>query len=637
MKKHLLKLCSFTLALCFAGAINAQEAAKVNPEVMAPATMDKVYYTGAEVIDAPQDAQDFRYPGVAIGRTFYDLQSNGSNQRRIVSHGNGELSAVWTMSLDEFDASFPGRGTGYNYWNGNEWGDFPTARLEGRRIGWPSVNVSSTGITTVVAHVSDPVFDNAGWVSRKEPGGSWVESPIISQVPQTTGLLWPRSVMDENDVLHAFALTTPVANMGAAYEGVDGHLLYYRSQDAGLNWDKFDVIVPGLDSSNYTAMGADAYALDANAGKVAFAHFDDWNDVSLYTSEDGGETWTRTLVNDFPLEKYVIDQGYTIDDIGGVDTLGPGGNPAADTAALKAIYTSDNAGSVVVDNDGKAHVFFGEMYVTDDVLTDGNSSYYPANNGLAYWNEDMAGERPITLTGALDVDGNGTLDIASTDDIALYFFSMSSMPNAVVDENNHLYLAYSAIMENYQSVDGQHYRHIYLMKSEDGGENWTDPLDVITKDLFDDDELFAFVEATFPTIAVDGKFLHLIYQQDYEPGLNVRGDMDPVFENEIVYLKFDKATLTLVEKVVRPEAFAMTLSPNPAEDIAQLSFDLKSEADINVALLSLDGKVISVQDQGTMNSGSHKTAFDVSDLASGMYLVKLTANNQAATMQLIVR
>lgn len=636
MKRRLLKLTS----LFFFGAaigLQAQGVVKVAPDVMKDQPFTKKEYTGTEPTEASANKNQTRYPGISIGETYYDLQSNGSNQRRIVSHGAGLQSATWTTSLDEFDTTFPNRGTGYNTGNGGNWGDIPASRLETLRTGWPSLSVKEDGSTIIVSHVSDPNAANAIWILNNDGSGTWTETGIQSNVPTTTGHLWPRSVVTEDGKLHVMALTTPVANMGAEYNGIDGHLLYYRSADNGQTWEVQDAVLPGLDSSNYLSMGADAYAMDANDGVIAFAHFDDWNDITVYKSEDGGDSWERIVVNDFPLEKYTFDDGYTIDDIGGVDTLGPGGNPTADSAALKSIYTSDNSGSVVVDNNGKIHLFYGEMYVSDATLADGNASYYPGTNGLAYWNEDMIGERPITLTGALDNDGNGVLDIAGIDNIATYFFSLSSMPYAVVDENNHMYLTYSAAMEDFTSVDEQHYRHVYLMKSEDTGETWTDPIDVISPELFDDEELYAFVEAVFPTISVDNQFVHLIFQQDYEPGLHVRGDEDASFLNEIIYLKFDRATLTLNEKVVQPEKFDMSLTPNPASDVAKLSFDLQKEAQIQIEIISLDGQVLNRQNLGSLSSGTYSEALDVQNLNAGMYMVKLVANQQAATMRLIVK
>ncbi|MCB0570476.1 MAG: hypothetical protein KDC66_11955 [Phaeodactylibacter sp.] len=79
-----------------------------------------------------------------------------------------------------------------------------------------------------------------------------------------------------NKTIHVICITTPLGNGGAEYEGVDGHPLYFRSTDAGLAWNKADVILPGLDSSTITFGRADTYAIDARDGTVAIGMFHGW-------------------------------------------------------------------------------------------------------------------------------------------------------------------------------------------------------------------------------------------------------------------------------------------------------------------------------------------------------------------------
>ncbi|MCB0805720.1 MAG: hypothetical protein KDC05_07960, partial [Bacteroidales bacterium] len=74
----------------------------------------------------------------AIGNTWYDTQSNRSMQTRLYLHGDGTLGAVWTKG-PEGAPSGPDRGTGYNYFDGDSWGDWPLEAIEdGAQAGWPS-------------------------------------------------------------------------------------------------------------------------------------------------------------------------------------------------------------------------------------------------------------------------------------------------------------------------------------------------------------------------------------------------------------------------------------------------------------------------------------------------------------------
>ena len=46
-------------------------------------------------------------------------------------------------------------------------------------------------------------------------------------------------------------LTAPTGLGGAIWNGLDGALVYYRSQDGGVTWDIKDMQLPTLDTSKY--------------------------------------------------------------------------------------------------------------------------------------------------------------------------------------------------------------------------------------------------------------------------------------------------------------------------------------------------------------------------------------------------
>ncbi len=57
-----------------------------------------------------------------IGDTRYDDQANASIQNRIYLYDDGTIGAAWTRAL--VDGTWTDRGTGYNYFDGNLWGEF---------------------------------------------------------------------------------------------------------------------------------------------------------------------------------------------------------------------------------------------------------------------------------------------------------------------------------------------------------------------------------------------------------------------------------------------------------------------------------------------------------------------------------
>ncbi|MFH1320688.1 MAG: T9SS type A sorting domain-containing protein [Bacteroidota bacterium] len=523
MKKILLLGCVIGIAM----SVNSQTyITKVHPSVDKPVLRSKNVISGYETnsnmsakqkasskISNPIPAGTFKKaPTEAIiGQTTYDLQSNSSVQNRIKNHGDGTISAIWTYS-ESYDAAAADRGTGYNFFNGTSWGSIPTSRIEPEKTGWPNIATTSTGNEVFLCH---NIAQSKLTMGISPIGsGSWTLSNITND-----DQIWNRMAIggSNGQTIHHISLRCPVANGGIVHKGVDGHLLYFRSLDGGITWDKQDQVITGIDSSKFKSMSGDSYSMAETRGDtVAFVYFGEFGDVLLAKSTDNGDNWTITVVNDFPLDKYDMD-GTDISDVN-------------DDGIADTIETSDGAGAVLLDQNGMAHIFYGLMRVLDDTPGDGSYSYFPGTNGVMYWNESFGSDPPIWIAGALDIDGSGILlDNYPTVDIALYFVSMSGFPSAGIDANGCIYLSYSAIMETLD-INGQFYRHVYITKSCDGGCSWTTPVDVTP----DND----YAECVFASMACDvDNNIHLVYQRDLEPGLAVRGDEDPFTMNEIVYLE----------------------------------------------------------------------------------------------------
>jgi hypothetical protein len=638
MRKVLLS--TFSLLLCSVALMAQSPATTDISKITAP--MNQVKMTGFEEIARPNVpvannplANGRTDQEALIGTTIYDLQTNGAVQNRLVRNAdNNELAAVWTRGFSEGDG-YADRGAGYNFFTDNAWGEDPTERIETVRTGWPSISMIADGSQVVIAHASD-----ASLVVNRNAGGTWVESTIPSNVPAAVGMLWPRSVAGgpDGNTIHAMAITTPVANAGALFEGVDGHLLYHRSLDGGATWDMVDVIIPGLDNTKFNSMDADSYAIDADGENVAIALFSGFGDVMVAKSEDNGSTWTSTVIHDFPFDNYVADTGY--------DTLALDPQETADGPNGTAIQTSDGTGDVIIDQTGMAHVFYGEMYVQDIDLTDGNTTFFPGWFGVRYWNELHGEDSTRVVASVLDADGNGTYDLVSGDNIAAYFTSLTSFISAGVDNNNNLVIAYSALTENLTndnaSPNAQNNRHILLSASTDNGETWLDtPVDVVREDVVLEPDLFPAITAVFPSVSrnIGDNLIHLIYQQDFEPGLAIRGDEDPTGTNFISYVAVDVEEVGIVgtnTEVVDADAFSFELAPNPATDAVRVSYELPETSKVTMTVANMMGQTIRVIENSNHSAGMFSTQVDLDGLAHGVYLVTFRANDRLAVQKLIV-
>ena len=567
---------------------------------------------------------------VRIGTTTYDLQSNASVDNRLIRHSDGTISATWTMS-SQFAAAYSDRGTGYNFHDGSSWDPDPTARLESSRGGWPSVLATSSGKEIAITHNTD----NGYLLMTHRPStgsGAWTEQ-IISSMDSNgvyTDIIWNRAVIggSNNETIHMVGVIAPTGLGGAIWNGLDGALVYYRSQDGGDTWDIQDMQLPTLDTSKYTGFNGDDYAIAAQGETVVVAYFGGWDDSVILKSTDNGNTWNETVFLDFPVDKYVNDSGLDLDGDGVMDSL----------------YTADGAGTVVLDGNNDAHVFFGNMRVLDADLSDGNTSYFGGTSGLMYWNESMGPDDasnatissslwysslPQMIASAQDLDGDGILNYVG---IPTYYLSLDCMPSAGIDNQGNIFVSYSSLMENVDN-GSQNFRHVHVVKSMDGGNTWSAP-----KDVTEWTDWGGAQECVFARMDrnVDDK-IRLIYQKDFEPGLAVRGDEDIIDMNEIRYLELDTTELSGTSTGITNNNLDIEFSvyPNPAKNQISVDFSSSNNRSSNLIISDILGKTVK---EFSVNSSNdiNRLEINLNNLNDGIYFVNFSNNDIKSTKKLVI-
>lgn len=576
------------------------------------APMIKKNYTGAErTVGVPviPNSKKSVLAFASIGETFYDLQSNGSVDNRLqYDPATGQVSATWTGA--QTTDPYTDRGTGYNFYNSTTWGAKPTGRVESIRVGWPSIVVTDTS-EFIITHSGANMVSNV----RTTPGfGSWTENTMFTSL--TDGCLWPRAIGGGSNgkTVHVIAISTPVANSGTVYKGFDGALLYWRSLDGGFTWDIQDSLLPNIDTADHYGFSGDSYAIDASGNTVAIAVFNDFEKSFILKSTDNGDTWTRTVFNDNGFDKYNPAAAGSISDINN--------DGIADT-----ISTSDNSGAVLIDNTGKVHVFYGrQRYLDDDPVLDANFSYFPVTNGIFYWNE-TSGPAQI-IVGAPDLDNDGQLGITASTEVAQYFQSLSTFPNAGIDSDGDIFLSFSAINE-LEFSGTQFYNKIFITASRDGGATWENPWE-LTKDQ-------PSVECVFPSLArtVDDKF-RLLYQLDGEPGLTVRGDADPPGLNDIIFLDVDTVKNIGLTELDIVKGDISSIYPNPATTEVSLDFSVKMTGEYTIEITNIAGVALKKVELGNMASGNYRETVNIENLNAGVYIISLISEGYTTSKRLII-
>jgi hypothetical protein len=92
---------------------------------------------------------------------------------------------------------------------------------------------------------------------------------------------------------------------------------------------------------------------------------------------------------------------------------------------------------------------------------------------------------------------------------------------------------------------------------------------------------------------------------------------------------FGQAGVDVQESVVRPLSSHLTaVWPNPFNPSTTISFELLEAGDVDLQVYDLMGREVATLVSGAMPAGSHSCVFGASHLASGMYVTRLSVNDQ---------
>jgi len=434
-----------------------------------------------------------------IGSTFYDLQTWRTMQNRIFHFDDHTKGTVWNMGLDY--PNFPDLGVGYNYYDGSGWGLYPSQSITS---GW-AINPSYTA-----------------YLENGEMCASQGENGLIISIRENKGMgIWQEGLLSGAEFKHPVVVTSGVNNtiIQLLYLKADetfsptpaqpyrGFIWYARSSDGGQTWD-INQPLPELGPDNYLGFTIGSYCWAEPKGDViSFVAGDYLTDLVLMKSEDGGDTWQKTIIWEHPYPMFEI---FTFDS----DTF----------------FCNDGGISVALDNGNRANVAFTVSRVFSSTAQD-SIWYDPKIDGVVYWNEDMPTfsndlnalcpfsnctytelVEDYSLIGwTQDLNGNDTIDL--TDDLRSYPTpGLCTMPQIIIDDMNHLFIAFSAVTESYVG-DSSTYRHIWVRLSPNG--EWWGNFTDLTASLE-----FVYSECVYISIApyIDDLF-YFTFQEDNIPGL----------------------------------------------------------------------------------------------------------------------
>ena len=574
--------------------------------------------------------------------THYDLQSNQYVANRMYQMPNGSVAIAATMS-HEANQTASDRGTGYNFFDGEDWGNQPDARIESFKTGWPSIAQLGENGEILLAHGNGHM---QCFIRTTAGEGEWTYVGALPDYPDgyqytTEYPTWPRIVTCGDN--HNIAVAVAVLQHSISSDETDLQTVMWRSENpADIN--SWTVSYGPLHETgwDHNQFSADDYCMAANGHKVALMYSGCLtNSVWLFQSTDDGATWTSTRVWENPYEGREFDEepAWGMDD---------------------TLFMPMN-GSIVIDNSGVTHVALNTFEMAHTLENEpGYYTYWSgrAVDGILYWNDTEeapiqspdgnphhaarlwwpAGEGYVHMEpdstrwiGFIPmyegIDWSNDMYYMSGTEYVSKFYGASGHPALSCDPEGNLACAFSSPCTN-RNNGTYYFRSIYVSYRDAANGYWDQDVDDLMEGV-----MLMYSEGTF-TMAVSNTVnvneFWFGYQEDDEIGFywGSNATQQTATENIIHGIKLiggDAVEETEAQDVV------YNIYPNPATDYVVVSSAM--EANATITFSNLAGQTVKSFNKALI-LGENMISID---LESGVYFCTINANGFSKTTKVIVK
>ncbi len=582
-----------------------------------------------------------------VGKTTYDLQTNGSLQNRIMVQG-ANIHTAWTLSTETnvtATSAFADRGTGYAFFDGSLWSTPPTARIEpSTRTGFGAMGINGTGNVVYASHSAAYNI-----LLSEKTGAVW--NTVQTTLTNTNTAVWPDMATSGNWMY----LITASQDSVTKSNGIRYGYFFSRSNDNGATWMDNMIPMPLIDSVGHYSGGGNSYSISARDSVVVIVFGDFGTDLTMLRSVDYGATWSKSLIYDFPINNYRPGDISDFDNDFITDTL----------------FSLDGGINLALDVNGEAHVAFS-MYV---MFNDGTSGFYrPFTSSMWYYNSIVDSFKVVDEIFSLHHRGcdgdtatftnptNYTRTNPASQKAQYNTGSFMTQPQITVnDANNDVYITYTSIVDgDLTEIDPQHpywfgtfafegqpYRDVFVLASKNYGATFGFPVNISRTGHY---------EEAFPSVpeVINGSDLHVLYQGDIEPGtILTNSDIyDGDFQNWMIYQKVSTADiftasadidapcmqfqLPLAINEVKLANGLVKVYPNPSVDFITVELQLNNTAEnVSYEMYDITGRLISSVIHN--NVATDKVQINVQSLATGSYILKVKADNAVSTHKISVK
>ena len=96
------------------------------------------------------------------------------------------------------------------------------------------------------------------------------------------------------------------------------------------------------------------------------------------------------------------------------------------------------------------------------------------------------------------------------------------------------------------------------------------------------------------------------------------------------------ATLVLKNEIA-PASFSLSQNfPDPFNPSTQIDFSLPQQSNVQLKVYNTLGQLVTTLVNGNLSAGSHSVTFDARNLASGLYIYRLSAGNFTSVKKMLL-
>jgi hypothetical protein len=126
----------------------------------------------------------------------------------------------------------------------------------------------------------------------------------------------------------------------------------------------------------------------------------------------------------------------------------------------------------------------------------------------------------------------------------------------------------------------------------------------------------------------------LMHNSSYYFNINA----NDIFWDKSYFVDFNNRTIDTVFITVSINEITnleSTVYPNPFTDQTTISYTLPNKSKVNIEVYSFIGEKVETLVNETKTAGKHNAIFSTTNMAKGIYFIRVTAGNQQKTMKVI--